>query len=350
MPKISVICPVYNTERYLCRCIDTVLNQTFTDFELILVDDSSTDTSGEICRRYVQRDMRIKYVALKKNAGVANARNVGLKNALGEYIAWIDSDDWVDVDWLETMYDLLIEYSAEIAIIGTKNVYEKILQKEKSVDNKIVILNTEGALQELVNDSYIANGLMDKLFSKQLYQNLMFPLGRSCQDAALMHILLSRANAIVVSSLKKYNYFFRLGSLSHKYSIQYEYDRFLAHKDRLNFFMNTGRSELFAKEAKIIFLDALKVQEMGLFRKNSLTEVEIIKIVFNWSQSFLESERNNLSEDIIRRFNLIYGTKINRIYIFVKYELKYRLQFFLLTHSPDSFVVAVRKLKRAFSI
>ena len=101
-PKISVIVPAYNTEKYLRRCIDSILAQTFTDFELLLIDDGSTDQSGEICDEYADKDVRIK-VFHKANGGVSSARNVGLDNALGEYICFCDADDWVDNDYFEQM-------------------------------------------------------------------------------------------------------------------------------------------------------------------------------------------------------------------------------------------------------
>lgn len=99
-PKISVIVPVYNVEKYLYRCIDSILAQTFTDFELLLIDDGSKDKSGEICDEYARKDKRLR-VFHKENGGVSSARNVGLDNALGEYICFCDADDWVDVYWLK---------------------------------------------------------------------------------------------------------------------------------------------------------------------------------------------------------------------------------------------------------
>ena len=99
---ISIIVPVYNVEKYLSRCVDSILNQTFTDFELILVDDGSTDNSAKICDEYAEKDCRIKVIH-KENGGVSSARNVGLENAVGEYIMFCDSDDFVDKDWIKIL-------------------------------------------------------------------------------------------------------------------------------------------------------------------------------------------------------------------------------------------------------
>lgn len=108
-PQISVIVPVYNAEKYLRRCVDSILTQTFTDFELLLIDDGSKDKSGKICDEYANRDHRVK-VFHKENGGVSSARNVGLDNAIGEWIAFVDSDDWVENDFLRNFIN---EYSGE---------------------------------------------------------------------------------------------------------------------------------------------------------------------------------------------------------------------------------------------
>ena len=112
-PKISVIVPVYNVEQYLPRCIDSILDQTFTDFELLLIDDGSKDKSGEICDNYAKKDSRIR-VFHKENGGVSSARNLGLYNAKGKYIAFIDADDWVENEYLRIMYKHGEEECADI--------------------------------------------------------------------------------------------------------------------------------------------------------------------------------------------------------------------------------------------
>lgn len=113
-PQISVVVPVYNTDKYLSRCIDSMLAQTYTDFELLLVNDGSTDNSGAICDDYAKKDSRIR-VLHKKNGGVSSARNMGLDNARGEWIAFVDADDWVREDFLQKRYELAIKEEADIA-------------------------------------------------------------------------------------------------------------------------------------------------------------------------------------------------------------------------------------------
>ena len=115
MPLISVIVPVYNTEKYLPRCIDSILAQTFTDFELLLIDDGSTDKSGTICDEYAKKDKRIR-VFHKENGGVSTARQLGIDKAIGIYSIHTDGDDWIEKDMLKDMYDKIIEKNADILI------------------------------------------------------------------------------------------------------------------------------------------------------------------------------------------------------------------------------------------
>ena len=127
-PKISVIVPVYNAEKYLHRCIDSILNQTFPDFELLLIDDGSKDQSGEICDEYAKKDSRVK-VFHKENGGVSSARNVGIDNAVGEYICFCDSDDWVEKTWLLSFFERMCDNDM---LITSFNIYEN----EKKVEFK----------------------------------------------------------------------------------------------------------------------------------------------------------------------------------------------------------------------
>lgn len=143
MPQISVIVPIYNTEKYLHRCIDSILAQTFTDFELLLVDDGSNDHSGAICDEYARRDPRVR-VFHKKNGGVSSARNLGLDNAKGEWIAFCDADDWVDKSMYKYMHDRLMREQADVAYCDITMVYTNFENVYKAADyssSKVEFLN-----------------------------------------------------------------------------------------------------------------------------------------------------------------------------------------------------------------
>ena len=133
-PKISVIVPVYNTEKYLTRCIDSILSQTFTDFELLLIDDGSKDSSGAICDEYAAKDNRVR-VFHKENVGVSSARNLGLDNAKCEWIAFVDSDDWVENDYLKLLYDNNDDLVVSACIYEKPNkiVFENLIDKQINI-------------------------------------------------------------------------------------------------------------------------------------------------------------------------------------------------------------------------
>lgn len=143
-PKISVIVPVYKAEKYLHRCVDSILAQTFTDFEVLLIDDGSPDRSGEICDEYAQKDARVR-VFHKDNAGVSSARNLGLDNAKGEWVTFVDSDDWVHEDFIKKRFELALVDDADIAycdieyVYSTQNVYAKMAEQ---VEGKASTVNS----------------------------------------------------------------------------------------------------------------------------------------------------------------------------------------------------------------
>ena len=134
MPKISIIIPVYNAEKYLKICVDSILNQTFKDFELILIDDGSSDTSKEICEQYIKLDNRVKVIE-QSNKGVSVARNNGLENSCGEYIMFCDSDDWIEEECLENLYYKFIQdKNTDIIFSG---IYKDFYFNDKKIMNKI---------------------------------------------------------------------------------------------------------------------------------------------------------------------------------------------------------------------
>ena len=122
MPAISVIVPIFNVENYVRKCVDSILNQTFSDIEIILVDDGSTDASGRICDEYLSKDDRIRVIH-KENGGLSDARNAGLDMCTGEYIGFVDGDDYIDGDMYELLYKNLIQYDADISMCRFRRIY-----------------------------------------------------------------------------------------------------------------------------------------------------------------------------------------------------------------------------------
>lgn len=142
-PKFSIIIPIYNAEKYLNRCILSIINQTYRDFEIILVDDGSKDNSGTICDKYAENDARIKVIH-QNNSGVSTARNAGLKNAVGDYIIFVDSDDYIEFDMLEKIKYILDKYDVDCIIYNLNNIIEtKYVDEDELIENMIKLIKTE---------------------------------------------------------------------------------------------------------------------------------------------------------------------------------------------------------------
>lgn len=206
-PKISVIVPVYNVEQYLPRCIDSILAQTFTDFELLLIDDGSRDASGRICDEYAEHDARIR-VFHQENKGVSVARNLGLDNARGEWIAFVDSDDCVSTEWL---HHYAANLDADIVFQGAKVVEaEGIPTSEiKLHDNRAERERMSAEIAYLERKSSILNATWSKIFKRRIIDdnNIRFdPVCKLSEDLIFTIQYLSHSNSIRTLSELGYNY------------------------------------------------------------------------------------------------------------------------------------------------
>ena len=204
MSKVSVIVPVYNTEQYLPRCIDSILAQTFTDFELILVNDGSTDNSGMICNEYAKKDSRI-IVIHKENGGVSSARNLGIDNAKGKYITFVDSDDYILSQYLDNIYTCLIKVKADLIFTS----YTDIINEEKS----IVKINYDFNCLEDYVSFFIINGNFTapwgKFFSRKIINenSLYFPYNiHRGEDTIFVYNYLLHCKKIYFIADYNYNY------------------------------------------------------------------------------------------------------------------------------------------------
>lgn len=238
---ISVIVPVYKVEQYLPKCIESIINQTYRDIEILLVDDGTPDNSGKICDEYANKDKRIR-VFHKKNGGVADARNFGIINAKGKYITLIDSDDWIEPDMLETMVNLAEKKQAEIVICGFFYEYAKGTVKSKTIEKDFE--GSVDVLKALVNNNGITNYVWNKLFRKECFKNFLFPVGHWSEDTSTVCKLL--ANSAVTVSTSKPLYHYRKdveGSYtkSQSHNANNLIDFWKAHKSRYDYFLEDGR-------------------------------------------------------------------------------------------------------------
>lgn len=179
---ISVIVPVYNMEKYLERCVDSILRQTYKELEIILVDDGSTDSSPEMCDEYAKKDARIKVVH-KENGGLSDARNAGLVVAAGDYIGYVDSDDWIEDDMYERMYRACVENEAQLCVCRYFSEYSD--KREGGGNGACVPLTRDELLRIYIgghDDYVIYNSVWSKLFRRDLVDGMFFPKGRNSED------------------------------------------------------------------------------------------------------------------------------------------------------------------------
>ena len=212
MPKISVIIPVYNVEQYLPQCLDSLRKQTLSDLEFICINDGSVDGSLDILQAYAAEDHRFVIIN-QKNRGQGYARNKGLEAASGEYIGFVDGDDWVDEDMYETLYHLIYEHQADISIC-THYTELPNRTKVKYKSKKTKIFSSQKAIATLIEDKIIQNYIWEKLFKRELFTELRFPVGWSFEDIALCYKIFHKARKIVLLQTPKYHYRTRPGSIT----------------------------------------------------------------------------------------------------------------------------------------
>ncbi len=251
---ISIIVPVYNVEKYLCQCIDSLLAQTYRDIEILLIDDGSSDGSGAICDSFAGTDPRIR-VFHKEYGGVASARNYGLDQARGEYIGFVDSDDWADPNMFQTLLDILLEADADISVCSYWLEYESDLDSVKDgpeaaahKNNSIIdtVYRGEESLRALIFRT-ITDLTWNKLFCKRCFDQIRFPEGKNYEDVATIYRVLLNIGTkagdasawtgpVVVSvSTPLYHYRQRSGSIVRNYSMKNLADRYDAYRDRYEF-------------------------------------------------------------------------------------------------------------------
>lgn len=228
---ISIIVPVYKTEIYLHKCLNSIVNQTYKNLEIILVDDGSPDNCGKICDEYAAQDLRIKVIH-QNNEGLSAARNAGLKIAAGDYIGFVDSDDWVDADMYEVLYNGIIEYEAQIAICGYYDIADNKCREIR--EKHTTVCGPGDAIHHLILDRTFTNHAWNKLYKRELFDGVLFPYGRAFEDIATTYKLFEKAQHIVCLNSSKYYYLRRKDSIIGARTIKNKADRCILIYERYN--------------------------------------------------------------------------------------------------------------------
>lgn len=222
-PEISIIIPVYNVEAYLKHCIDSILVQSFREYELLLIDDGSTDLSGQICDEYASADSRFR-VFHQKNAGLSAARNTGLANVRGKYVTMVDSDDiLLSPDYLKTLYDSASRNNADITVCGHVVFYDgdEIPDATLCCDSRrdktdiAVLCGYDYCFRKNIPEGYLLYLSTGRLYRSDLFKNVRYPVGRMYEDVAVEHLLALYCQKIVFVNAAMYGYRVRRDSLHH---------------------------------------------------------------------------------------------------------------------------------------
>lgn len=317
MPLISVIVPVYNVEPYICRCIDSILSQTFTDFELILVDDGSPDNCSTICDEYALKDDRI-HVIHQENGGLSAARNAGIDwtfaNSNSQWISFIDSDDWVHPRFLEYLYNAVKETGTKVSSCGIVRV-----------DNEVYLSDIKYHVEKMAWDKFYltdwVQGVVacNKLYEKQLFQGLRYPVGKIHEDEYLTYKLLARAVSVSVIDGRLYFYYQNpTGIIKKDFSLA-KLDAIDALKQQCKFAKKNGYTEFYLNKK-----DDLLKKLISLFYKcqhaDNLSESERIKglrylrgelrriIIKEWEMVKQKKEKNRYLESAFPKMMWCYWT------------------------------------------
>lgn len=236
-PLISVIVPIYNVEPYLEKCINSILNQTYRNLEIILVDDGSPDNCGAICDAYLSSDQRIRVIH-KQNGGLSDARNAGIDMASGEFIAFVDSDDTIMPEMMEKLYERIVIDRSDMALCGGKRVNQdgELLSECFLPDN--VLTGFDALRQSYKNNGVLYTMACNKLIKRQLFQNIRFPIGKYNEDEFTLYRVIDRCRQISILSETLYVYYQRSNSIMGTYSfrhldgIEASYERYFYFKEK----------------------------------------------------------------------------------------------------------------------
>ena len=304
MPKISVIVPIYNIEEYVETCIESILNQTFKDFEVILVDDGSTDNSLNIGRKYEKYDNRIKVIH-KKNGGLSDARNVGIDKACGEYLCFIDGDDFIAIDTLENMYNLILKNNSQIAICNMVRYYgDEDIDVFYKPSEKEKILEGNDRFKTLEQPS-----VCNKMFKSDLFYGVKFPYGKFYEDTFVYHELVMKAKSVVLTGRDSYYYRCRRGSI-----------------------LDGGYSKKYFDFMEAVYLRATFLDENNI---HEYADEAYLHVYSSLSNAYHNLDRN--SEELNSLFAIAknrYNKVFNRLMKDKHFNIKQKIRFILLRYSP----------------
>lgn len=272
---VSVIVPVYNVEKTLNRCVNSIVNQTYTDLQIILIDDGSPDGSPAMCDEWFSRDSRIEVIH-QRNRGLSGARNAGLLKAVGEYVAFVDSDDYVEPDYIETMINAQVSSGADMVICS---VAEETADGEDRLTDGIIdsveVIDAHECFRR-VDWRYIT--AWNKLYNRRLWEHVSFPEGKIHEDEYVFHEIVSQCSAIVVLPNKLYHYVENTSGIMHGRFSTRNLTRLQAYARRIQFFCDSDYKDCIDGLFAMVLLD---VGRAGALLKESPESRDSVREVLN---------------------------------------------------------------------
>lgn len=290
---ISVIVPVYNVHQYLNRCIQSILTQTYQDFELILIDDGSTDGSELICDQYAKKYKSI-VVIHQRNAGLSAARNAGIEAARGEYIAFVDSDDFIHARMFEILYGNIKKYDADISVCNFWWQAEDARVINETGENETVLFEGDAVMRQLFEKELVTIVAWNKIYKRHIFNRLRFQEGKLHEDEFMIHFLLYECKRSVYTSCKLYYYIKHANTITSSLLSQRRLqDTIQAFSERLSFFEEKGLADSFDKTfRRLISMHVDYYQELE--RQDSPEKVQLQNwLLCNMYRRLKEYKRKN---------------------------------------------------------
>lgn len=313
---VSIIVPIYNVEIYLKRCIQSLVNQSYSHIEIILVNDGSTDRCEDICLAYKQLDNRIKYVK-KKNGGLSSARNKGIDSSKGDYLVFVDSDDYIDEKMIEKLLYFALKEDADIVECS---YYEVLNNAEKKIVSSKKIFTKEEAIESLIENTAITPIAWNKIYTRRLFNQIRYKENIYHEDEEIIIKLLSASNRIVKISDCLYFYVIRSGSIINSKLNVAHFDIIPIMKNRITFLQKINCSEKLINLSKARLSNIYNELYARIYLSNNNGFDEQLKSI--------KKERSEQIKDVLKS-NINYKRKIKCLmfYLFptISYKIKMKL-------------------------
>lgn len=298
-PLISIIIPVYNVEGYVDYCIKSVINQTYKDLEIILIDDGSKDNSGKICDEWNLKDQRI-IVIHKKNGGLSDARNTGIEIATGKYITFIDSDDYILPNYIQYLYNLITLYNADISVCQFLNVDEhNIVKKEMNDVAEYVVKGNEACMREYLTGTTIDTVAWRKLYKTELFNSgIRYPVGKYHEDVWTTYRIIAECDIIAIGDQALYAYRNRSGSIINSEFSPKHLDSIYGFINRQDYMVNNFPGLVDVSSVGIIYASNICIMRIAKSDLKDLgSYIELIQSLYRrYLKAFLRSDVKLISK------------------------------------------------------